>query len=187
MIKYHGTPIGGKNTDAAELLRGRHALVSHAHPEQLGIVLENCQSFILDNGAFSEWKKSGDEIDFDVENDETGLPEKYGFNFREKDLYPQLSIKSIEVDSSIASMADYALSQGIDYKTLKIFNPWLRDAYLSVGEGESYTFNIPTDTNLVKVYKQNYTDDSLLFGLDASYALPVDTLALVTDSISNSK
>lgn len=66
MIKYHGTPIGGKNTDAAELLRGRHALVSHAHSEQLGIVLENCQSFILDNGAFSEWKKSGDEIDFDV-------------------------------------------------------------------------------------------------------------------------
>jgi len=66
VIKYHGAPIGGKTTDAAELLRGRHGLVSIAHPEQLNVVLENCQSFVLDNGAFSEWKKSGSEIDFDA-------------------------------------------------------------------------------------------------------------------------
>lgn len=64
MIKYHGTPIGGKHTDAVEVLRGRHGLVSFAHPEQLSIVMDMCQSFVLDNGAFSKWKKTGDPIDF---------------------------------------------------------------------------------------------------------------------------
>jgi hypothetical protein len=66
MIKYHGTPIGGKTTDAAEILRGRHALVSFAHPDQLAVVLDVCQSFVLDNGAFSEWKKTGGEINFNA-------------------------------------------------------------------------------------------------------------------------
>ena len=47
MIKYHGTPIGGKTTDAAELLRGRHGLVSIAHPEQLNVVMENCNLLFL--------------------------------------------------------------------------------------------------------------------------------------------
>lgn len=65
MIKYHGTPIGGKNTDAVEVLRGRHALVSYAHPNQLCIVVQVCQSFVLDNGAFSEWKKTKGQIDYD--------------------------------------------------------------------------------------------------------------------------
>lgn len=65
MIKYHGTPIGGKTTDAVEILRGRHALVSFAHPEQLNIVIQVCQSFVLDNGAFSQWKKTGGKIDYD--------------------------------------------------------------------------------------------------------------------------
>jgi hypothetical protein len=64
MIHYHGTPIGGKNTDAVELLRGRHALISYAHTDQLNVVLDQCQSFILDNGAFSEWRKTGEKIDF---------------------------------------------------------------------------------------------------------------------------
>lgn len=30
--------------------------MSHRYPEQLGLVLEVCQSFALDNGAFSAWK-----------------------------------------------------------------------------------------------------------------------------------
>jgi len=64
VIHYHGTPIGGKVTDAVEILRGRHALVSYAHTDQLNVVLDQCQSFILDNGAFSEWKKTGGGINF---------------------------------------------------------------------------------------------------------------------------
>ncbi len=56
MIKYHGTPFGGSNQEAAEALIGRHALISFAAPQQLEVALEVCQSVVLDNGAFSAWK-----------------------------------------------------------------------------------------------------------------------------------
>jgi hypothetical protein len=59
MIHYHGTPITGPAAFAGMFLRGRHALVSFANPQQLGAVLANCQSFALDNGAFSLWSKGG--------------------------------------------------------------------------------------------------------------------------------
>lgn len=56
MIHYHGTPIGGPHDRAAESLNGRHAFVSFAAPSQLDIVLDACQSFACDNGAFSAWR-----------------------------------------------------------------------------------------------------------------------------------
>jgi hypothetical protein len=37
----------------------RHACVSFAYPEQIGFAAEICQSFILDNGAFTIWKQGG--------------------------------------------------------------------------------------------------------------------------------
>lgn len=55
MIHYHGLPITPA-TAAARLLQGRHAFVSFAHPVQLEIAQELCQSFAVDNGAFSAWK-----------------------------------------------------------------------------------------------------------------------------------
>lgn len=54
MIHYHGLPITPAMS-AAKVLAGRHAFVSFAHPEQLPIAVEVCQSFALDNGAFSAW------------------------------------------------------------------------------------------------------------------------------------
>lgn len=60
MIHYHGLPITPA-TAAAKVLQGRHAFVSFAHPEQLDIAVEVCQSFAIDNGAFSAWM-SGDPV-----------------------------------------------------------------------------------------------------------------------------
>ena len=65
MIHYHGTPISGSRQDTARFLVGRHALVSYYRPDDLGAVLEFCQSFCLDNGAFSHWKSGKGRIDFD--------------------------------------------------------------------------------------------------------------------------
>lgn len=64
MIHYHGTPIGGTRQDTARFLMGRHALVSFAYPEDLPIVADVCQSFVLDNGAFTAWKQ-GKPMDVD--------------------------------------------------------------------------------------------------------------------------
>lgn len=64
MIHYHGTPVGGPRQDAVRFLTGRHALVSFAYPDDLPIVADVCQSFVLDNGAFTTWKQ-GRQMDWD--------------------------------------------------------------------------------------------------------------------------
>lgn len=64
MRKYHGTPIGGSRQDVARFLVGRDALVPFPRQDDMGIVAEVCRSFVLDNGAFSVWKR--DEV-LDVE------------------------------------------------------------------------------------------------------------------------
>lgn len=55
MIHYHGGPIT-PDACAIKAWKGRHAFVSFAHPRQIGLAAEICQSFSLDNGAFSFWR-----------------------------------------------------------------------------------------------------------------------------------
>lgn len=62
MIHYHGAPIT-PTTAAYRVWRGRHAFVSFAHPGQITLAAEVCQSFALDNGAFSVWK-AGRTVDW---------------------------------------------------------------------------------------------------------------------------
>ena len=62
MIHYHGGPIT-PDTCAIKAWKARHAFVSFAHTGQLGLASEICQSFALDNGAFTFWK-TGKEIDW---------------------------------------------------------------------------------------------------------------------------
>ena len=64
MIHYHGTPIGGGKVNAAKVLAGRHALVSHHHPADIEIAAEVCQSFVLDNGAFSHFTKGAPKTEW---------------------------------------------------------------------------------------------------------------------------
>ena len=54
MIPYYGLPITPAPV-ATAAVQGGHAFVSFAHPEQLEIAIEVCQSFAVDNGAFSAW------------------------------------------------------------------------------------------------------------------------------------
>lgn len=55
MIHYHGMPITPA-TAAVSAIQAGHAFVSFQHPDQLGVAAEFCQSFAIDNGAFSAWK-----------------------------------------------------------------------------------------------------------------------------------
>jgi hypothetical protein len=61
MIHYHGTPCGATREDVARFLAGRHALIPWVRGEDIGTAAEVCQSFCLDNGAFTAWK-SGEPI-----------------------------------------------------------------------------------------------------------------------------
>jgi len=60
MIHYHGLPITPQ-TAAVSAINGGHAFISYRHRDQLGIAAEVCQSFAIDNGAFSAWR-SGNPI-----------------------------------------------------------------------------------------------------------------------------
>lgn len=55
MIHYHGLPITPA-TAAVHAVGGGHAFVSFAHSNQISTAIEVCQSFAIDNGAFSAWK-----------------------------------------------------------------------------------------------------------------------------------
>ena len=55
MIPYHGTPIT-PDVCALEAIKGGHAFVTYATPQQIRLVAEHCQSFAIDNGAFIFWK-----------------------------------------------------------------------------------------------------------------------------------
>lgn len=50
-------PLSGATQQMGRFLSGRHAFVSFAAPQCLPIVAEKCQTFAIDNGAFSAWKR----------------------------------------------------------------------------------------------------------------------------------
>lgn len=56
MIHYHGGPITPE-TCAYRVWHGRHAFVSYAEPRQVELAAAICQTFALDNGAFSLWRQ----------------------------------------------------------------------------------------------------------------------------------
>jgi hypothetical protein len=57
VIHYHGTPCGGPREQVAKFLRGRHALIPFVRPEDIATAADECQSFCIDNGAFTAWKQ----------------------------------------------------------------------------------------------------------------------------------
>ena len=70
-------------------------------------------------------------------------PKKYGFNFTEKDLYNAVPTYKVRVDTAVTDFAAFAKKFEINYKILKIHNPWLRDKYLKNASGKEYLIEIP--------------------------------------------
>lgn len=72
-------------------------------------------------------------------------PAKYGFSLYPSDLYTLIPTKKIAVDSTITDLSTFALAQGINYKLLKIHNPWLRDKKLANPTKKKYEIKIPLE------------------------------------------
>ncbi|MEZ4808880.1 MAG: lytic transglycosylase domain-containing protein [Allomuricauda sp.] len=70
-------------------------------------------------------------------------PEKYGFKVEKEDLYNAVPTFTVEVDTSVASWADFAQLYEINYKVLKRHNPWLREPHLNNSSGKKYVVEIP--------------------------------------------
>jgi hypothetical protein len=76
----------------------------HLHPETMRYVFRIlAEKIILDN------------------------PQDYGFYLSEEDLYEPLPTREIMVDTTITNLFDFSRKIGINYQTLKMYNPWLVD------------------------------------------------------------
>lgn len=70
-------------------------------------------------------------------------PEQYNFVVEENEKYQAIKTREIEIKGSINNFADFAIENGINYKLLKDFNPWLRDDKLTNATGKKYKVKIP--------------------------------------------
>ena len=70
-------------------------------------------------------------------------PEKYGYFLKSNKLYNQLDTYNIKVNSTINNLADFADKNGINYKILKYYNPWMHDTVLPDRSKKVYSILMP--------------------------------------------
>lgn len=64
--------------------------------------------------------------------------QKYGYRLSPQELYYQPSVETIKVTESIPSLVDFAIQNSMNYKELKLLNPWLREDKLIISNNKSY-------------------------------------------------
>lgn len=69
--------------------------------------------------------------------------ESLGFLVPPGEAYPVLAVKKHPVTENIPNLAAFALEQGTTYKTLKMYNPWLRGRSLPAKKGKTYILHLP--------------------------------------------
>jgi len=80
-------------------------------------------------------------------------PKNYGFNFEDKDLYAYAPTFEVEFDTAVSDFVEFAKNFGLNYKQLKLHNPWLRDDFLNNKSRKKYLIELPK--------KDYYTSDKL--------------------------
>lgn len=70
-------------------------------------------------------------------------PKKYGFNFTDEQLYKPIPTYTVKVDTAVKDFAEFSKLHGINYKILKIHNPWLRETHLNNTSNKVYEIEIP--------------------------------------------
>jgi len=72
-----------------------------------------------------------------------GNPAKFGFNFTKEDLYHEVPTYEVKVDTTVTDFVRFAQGFDINYKILKIHNPWLREDHLNNDSRKEYLIKIP--------------------------------------------
>ncbi|MDD4847482.1 MAG: lytic transglycosylase domain-containing protein [Bacteroidales bacterium] len=89
-------------------------------------------------------------------------PQDYGFYIRKCEMYPVIPTNTIEVDSTITDLTEFAFSHNINYRILREFNPWLRSYTLPDNSRKVYKIQIPKEGFL-------YYDQNLHIEQDSSW------------------
>ena len=87
-------------------------------------------------------------------------PGAYGYRFEKEDLYPPIPTYDVTVEGPVEDFAEFAARYSINYKILKIFNPWLRDNKLTNSRGKTYYISIPQKGYREFSYLDELSDES---------------------------
>ncbi|AKQ45617.1 murein transglycosylase [Rufibacter radiotolerans] len=72
-----------------------------------------------------------------------GNPKKYGFDLPDGHGYKGLDTRTFTVRNTIPNLATFALEQGTNYKTLRLYNPWIKNYSLTVAPGKEFILELP--------------------------------------------
>ncbi len=75
-------------------------------------------------------------------------PSEFNFSISKENVYQPLQTKKIKVTESIKDLAEFAKENDVSYRTLKYYNPWLRENSLTVKSNNSYEILFPANTIL---------------------------------------
>lgn len=70
-------------------------------------------------------------------------PMKYGYVYDHTDLYYPVPVRYHGLDTAISNLATFAMKMGVNYKILKIHNPWLLQNHLNNKSRKYYEIAIP--------------------------------------------
>lgn len=107
-------------------------------------------------------------------------PEKFNFSLSEDSKYKPVPMRYATVDSSVSDLINWSLNESINYKLLKIYNPWLRTGRLPNKDSTHYQIAIPTGSLF------SFTNDSIASADSTNLVLSTDSIVKVIDTPSNS-
>jgi hypothetical protein len=70
-------------------------------------------------------------------------PQRYGYIYKPEDLYHPIPLRKIGLDTAINNIARFAKDQSVNYKIIKIHNPWLIQNHLNNKSRKYYEIAIP--------------------------------------------
>ena len=70
-----------------------------------------------------------------------------GFNVPDEDKYQPIATREFQVTAPIPDLAEFAISQGTNYKVLRTLNPWIKGRSLTTNAGKNYVILLPTKTS----------------------------------------
>ena len=70
-------------------------------------------------------------------------PERYGFEVPKTHMYKRVVTRKLPVDTAISNLASFAKMHQVNYKELKIFNPWLLENHLNNKSRKQYYIEVP--------------------------------------------
>jgi len=116
-------------------------------------------------------------------------PVNYGYNLKEDSRYKKDNFKLVTNDSTITNLTDFAIKHNINYKILKLGNPWLIKKKLTNTKRKKYTFKIlQSEYKIISDYAFYNKIDTLKKSDSQNIASKIDSISSIeNDSISSEK